>query len=271
MKGARKRIRLDYTSVAGVPVGIGLVLVGQAIEGGTVGSILQVTAALIVFGGTLGAVLLSFSLVDVWRAAASLRRVFLWDGEPLTHTIEAVVGYGVEARKAGLLSIEKSLSAEPDAFLRKALQHAVDAMSPHTLREMLEVESQSREDFEIVPANVYEAAGGYAPTVGILGAVLGLIQVMQNLSDPSKLGAGIAVAFVATLYGVGAANLLLLPIATKLKMKARHEARRRHLILEGVLAIQEGINPRMLQEKLRGYSAQSAKVDDRLTWKNRAE
>ncbi len=253
----RKRTRIDFTSVAGVPVSLGLILVGQLVEGGSIKSILQPTAALIVFGGTLGAVLLSFSLSEVTRACAALRTIFLWDGEPPGRTIDTVMEYATRARSAGILSLENELERVPDEFLRKALRLVVDGASPHPLREMLETESLNREEYDEIPAKVYEAAGGYAPTVGILGAVLGLIHIMQNLSDPGKLGSGIAVAFVATVYGVGSANLLLLPAATKLKMKARHEARRRELMVEAVLAIQEGLNPQVIREKLRGVAAQA--------------
>ncbi len=263
---SQKKPRVDFTSVAGVPVGVGLILLGQAIEGGSVGSLLQATAALIVFGGTLGAVLLSFSMSDVKRALSSLRTVFLWDGEPPTTTINVILNYAKKARKEGIMSLEDDLERVDDPFLQKGLRLAVDGTDPHAVREMLEIENQSREEHDEIPAKVFESGGGYAPTIGILGAVLGLIHVMQNLADPTKLGAGIAVAFVATVYGVGSANLIFLPIGTKLKMKARHEARRRELVIEGIMAIQEGLNPRTIQEKLLGFAAQS----DVATTKRRA-
>ena len=254
---SQKRGRIDFTSAAGIPVSVGLILIGQLWEGGSIRSILQLTAALIVFGGTLGAVLLSFSMTDVRRAFGALRTFFLWEGEPPARTIETVMHYATRARTSGILSLENELGAIADPFLRKALGQVVDGVNPHSLREMLETENASRAEYDEIPAKVYEAAGGYAPTVGILGAVLGLIQIMQNLSDPSKLGAGIAVAFVATVYGVGSANLIFLPIATKLKLKARQMERRRELILEAVLAIQEGLNPQTIHEKLHGYAAQT--------------
>jgi chemotaxis protein MotA len=257
-----KQSRIDYTSVAGLPVGVGLVLLGQAIEGGSMRSILQLTAALIVFGGTLGAVLLSFSLTDVKRALGALKTVFLLQGEPAAQTIQGVMKYALLARSAGVLSLENELPSVADPFLRKALTLVVDGANPHALREMLEIENQNREEYDEIPAKVYEAAGGYAPTVGILGAVLGLIQIMQHLNDPSKLGAGIAVAFVATIYGVGSANLIFLPTATNLKMKARSESRRRELMLEGALAIQEGLNPKMIEEKLDSIAAQTTEQVD---------
>ncbi len=246
------RRRLDFTSVVGIPVGLGFVLLGQVLEGGTVASLLQVTAAVIVFGGTFGAVLLGFSTSEVRQAWRSLPDVF-FDREPPTgETIANITRFAVKARKDGIMSLEDEVDRLSDAFMRRGLSLAVDGTSPNTLRSMLENESQSRDDNEEVPARVWESAGGYAPTVGILGAVLGLIHVMENLSDPSKLGAGIAVAFVATVYGVGSANLIFLPIATKLRTKARRSSKRRELVIEGILAIQEGLNPRLIDQKLHG-------------------
>ena len=235
----------------------------QAVEGGSILSLLQPTAALIVFGGTAGAVMLSFSRNDALRGLRSLRTVFLWDGEPLSITIGSIVQHAMKARKDGILSLDGVLKGIADPFEEKAVRLLVDATNPDVLRDLLDIESRGREEFDETPAKVFEAAGGYAPTIGILGAVIGLIQVMQHLTDPSKLGAGIAVAFVATVYGVGSANLFFLPAATKLRMKARHETRRRELIIEGVLAIQDGLMPRMIEDKLYGFAAQSTPVPDR--------
>ena len=254
---AAKRRRYDIASIWGVAIGLGLILIGQALEGGSVLSLVQPTAALIVFGGTGGAVMLSFSRNDGLRAVRSLRTVFLWDGEPPSLTIQTVVQYAIRARKDGILSLDAVLKTIADPFAEKAVRLLVDATNPQVLRDLLEIESHGREEYDEIPAKVYEAAGGYAPTIGILGAVIGLIQVMQHLTEPAKLGAGIAVAFVATVYGVGSANLFFLPAATKLRMKARHEARRRELIIEGVLAIQDGMMPRMIEEKLCGLAAQT--------------
>jgi chemotaxis protein MotA len=240
------------TSVAGVPIGIGLILLGQSIEGGSLGSILQLTAAVIVFGGTAGAVLVSFSARDVQAACRSLRRVFIDEEPPLDLTVQQVLQFSHKARKHGILGIEEDLAALPDPFLRKGLTMAMDGVKPKDLREALELESINREEIDEAPARVFEAAGGYSPTIGILGAVLGLIHVMENLSDPTRLGGGIAVAFVATVYGVGAANLIFLPASAKLRVRARDAARRRELAIEGVIAIQEGQNPRLIEEKLRG-------------------
>ena len=245
--------RLDLTSVAGVPVAVGLILLGQFLEGGGMRSLLQGAAALIVFGGTLGAVLISHSYTDVKRAVAGLRRVFFEDAVAPDATIETILRYARLARKDGILALEDEAEDAEDPLLRKGLMLAVDGLNPKTLREMLEVDLTGAEERDLVPARVFETAGGFAPTVGILGAVLGLIHVMENLSDPSKLGSGIAVAFVATIYGVGGANLILLPIANKLRVRAAEAARRRVLVYEGVLAIQEGLNPRLIDQKLQGF------------------
>ena len=256
MSGAR-RLRYDVASVWGIVVAVGLILLGQALEGGSLLSLIQPTTALIVFGGTIGAVMLSFSRNDILRAVGALRRVFLWNGEPPSTTVQTIVQYAIQVRKGGILSLEALLDSIDDPFVEKAMRMLVDATSPSVLRDLLEIEARGRVEYDEVPAKVYEAAGGYAPTIGILGAAIGLIQVMQHLSDPGTLGPGIAVAFVATVYGIGSANLFFLPIGTKLRMKARHEARRRELIIEGVLAIQSGMMLRMIEEKLYGFAAQT--------------
>jgi chemotaxis protein MotA len=246
--------RFDVTTLVGVPLGIGMILVGQMLEGGSAWSIIQSTAAVIVFGGTLGAVLVSFPLADVKQAARSLKRIFVDEGDGADATIASILRYAKVARKDGILALEDESANAKDPLLRKGLMLAVDGVNPKTLREMLEIDLAAAEERDLVPVRVFESAGGYAPTVGILGAVLGLIHVMDNLSDPTKLGSGIAVAFVATVYGVGVANLLLLPVANKLRRRADEAARRRVLIFEGVLAIQEGLNPRLIDQKLRGFT-----------------
>lgn len=246
--------RADLSSLIGVPLALGLILVGQALEGGHAMSLVQLTAALIVFGGTLGAVMLSFTQQDMVRSMSAVRDVFIAPPVDAEGLIDKVVGYATRARKQGIMTLEDELPNEPDLFLRKGMALAVDGTNPHVVRDMLSMESESIEARDEVPAKVFEAAGGYAPTVGILGAVLGLIHVMENLNDPSNLGSGIAVAFVATVYGVGAANLLFLPMATKLKTRVREAAAHRELVIEGILAIQEGLNIRLIEEKLRGLA-----------------
>ena len=242
--------RLDVASISGVPLGIGLVVLGLMLEGGTVRSLMQLTAAVIVFGGTLGAVVMSFGLAELRWAVTQLRTVFLDEQPASARTVATVVAFATKARRRGLVAIEHEIDDIDDWFLRRGLSLAVDGHSPDAVRDVLDVEDQTALERDEVAAQVYDAAGGYAPTLGILGAVLGLIQVMGHLSEPDELGAGIAVAFVATVYGVGSANLVFLPIATKLRAKAHDAERHRALVAEGVLAIQQDLHPQLIEAKL---------------------
>jgi chemotaxis protein MotA len=245
--------RLDVTAILAVPVSVGLILLGQALEGGSVGSLLQLAAALIVLGGTCGAVLLSFSTTQVVQAVLALRHVLFDPLEPTADVIKRISAYANRARRTGVMTLEEDVDREPDDFLRRGLSMAVDGNSQSQIRAALEFDIDSISERDAVPPRVFEAAGGYAPTIGIIGAVLGLIHVMENLHDPSKLGPGIATAFVATVYGVGIANLVLLPIAGKMRERARAAARRREMLLDGILAIQEGLNPRLLEQRLAAF------------------
>ena len=252
-RGADGRRRVDVAILLGAVVGIGLVLGGHGLEGGSLESLLQGAAAVIVFGGTLGAVLLSFPLRDLKLAITSLRHLVVDDAPPADGMVALIGRFALRARKDGLLSLEDDAEKTADPFLKRALALAIDGTTSTTLRAMLEDEIGSREEAEEIPAKVFEAAGGYAPTVGILGAVLGLIHVMENLADPSNLGSGIAVAFVATVYGVAGANLVLLPLATRLRGESRHHALAREIVIEGMVAVQEGVSPRIIEQKLRGF------------------
>ncbi|HEX7085422.1 MAG TPA: flagellar motor protein [Vicinamibacterales bacterium] len=251
----RARTRFQWTAVLGLPLGLALVGAGQALEGGTLSSILQPAAALIVFGGTAGAVLLGSSWAEIRQAARSLRALVLERPVNADALVQEIVRLAGQARRNGLMSLENVVDDHADPFLRKYLMHAVDGARPQVLRDMMELEIQHQEEHDEAPARVFEAAGGYLPTLGILGAVLGLIQTMQHLSEPEHIGGGIAVAFVATVYGVGAANLFCLPIAARLRGRAREAARHRELMMEGILAIQDGLNPRLVDEKLRAMLA----------------
>jgi chemotaxis protein MotA len=231
-----------------------MVILGQLLEGGTLASITQLTAAVIVFGGTFGAVLISYPLLELRKAVASLGRVFTYQSQPPDLTIEGIVEIAGKVRQGGILALEDELDDLEDPFLAKAMALAVDGNRPQAVREMLEVEDDAKAEQDETSAEVYDAAGGYAPTIGILGAVLGLIHVMGSLSDADELGAGIAVAFVATLYGVGSANLLFLPIASKIRVKSQRASQHRRLVMAGVAAIQEGLNPRAIEIKLCSQS-----------------
>jgi len=244
---------LDRSSVIGILLGVAAIVAGNVLEGGAIGSIVQGTAAMIVFGGTLGATLLSFPFPDVSRAVFSLRDVFFGGRPDFEQVIRRIVDFSVIGRRNGLIALESELVYVEDLFLHRAVRLAVDGMNHKMLRETLEQEINTYEDERRREAKVWETAGGYAPTIGILGAVLGLIHVMENLSDPSKLGAGIAVAFVATVYGVGSANLVLLPLSKKLHHRIDEELSRRELIVEGVVGIQSGVNPYYLEQRLRSF------------------
>jgi chemotaxis protein MotA len=231
-----------------------MILVGQALEGGHVGSILQLTAAMIVFGGTIGAVMVSFPLKEFARGMKMGVATLSQKKSDLQQIVDQSVDLAGVARRDGVLALEQRLPELDDPFLKRAVGFIVDGVDATVARDALEAEIMRKFEEDSVGAKVFEAMGGYAPTVGILGAVLGLIHVMENLNDPSKLGGGIAVAFVATVYGVGSANLLFLPVATKIKRKLALEKERMVLIAEAALSIQAGLNPRVLREKLLAYA-----------------
>jgi chemotaxis protein MotA len=249
----RPRRRLDYAGTFGVPAALAIVLLAQIFEGAPVRALWQPTAALVVFGGTLAAVLVSYPFATVRRTLAAARGVFVDRAEPMEGVVDRVVRYAQIARRKGAIALEAELDRTGDPFLHAALALAVDGAKPPVVRQILEVESAARRERDEAPADVLETAAGYAPTLGILGAVLGLIHVMQSLGEPSTLGSGIAVAFVATVYGVGSANLVLLPIATRLRTAARQSALARELVIEGIADIQEGLSPRFIEQKLRGF------------------
>lgn len=244
---------MDKISVVGLLLGLAAIIGGQFLEGGHVASLAQPTALLIVLGGTLGAIMLQSPYATFVRGM----RMVVWVWYPPTidylRLIKQVSNWSQISRREGLLALEGSLGVLRDEFMRKGLQLLVDGTEPERLREVLEVEIGTYEEQMKLAARVWEAAGGYAPTIGILGAVLGLIQVMENLSDPSKLGAGIAVAFVATIYGVGLANLVFLPIANKLKAHINRLVVQREMIVDGLVGISNGDNPRIIESRLMGY------------------
>ena len=245
---------MDITTLAGIVAAIGCILAGQLLEGGHVSSILQGTAALIVFGGTIGAVLVSFPLKDVKRGLKLAAMALRERKSDLDEIVQQIVELAGVARRDGVLALEQRLPALKDEFLKRAVGFIVDGVDAAVTRDALETEIVHHFEQDTVGAKIFESAGGYAPTVGILGAVLGLIHVMENLNDPSKLGGGIATAFVATVYGVGSANILFLPFANKIKRKLALEKARRVLIAEAALSIQAGLNPRVLREKLLAYA-----------------
>ncbi|HEX4476837.1 MAG TPA: flagellar motor protein [Polyangiaceae bacterium] len=251
---------MEKGTVFGLAVGLGCILGGNAIEGGHIGSLLQPTAFIIVMGGTIGATMVGFPLEVFIKGCKALKEVFggAHHGSNVT-LIDEITQYAFTARKDGILALEQVLPKVNEAFLKQALGMAVDGMDSKDMRENLELILTRLESDGEKPAKVWEAAGGYAPTIGIIGAVMGLIHVMQNLSDVSKVGSGIAVAFVATIYGVALANLLFLPAAAKLKGFHKDETARLEIMMEGALAIQQGQNPNLIRDKLLGIGAPEAK------------
>ncbi|MCX8030431.1 MAG: flagellar motor protein [Thermodesulfovibrionales bacterium] len=244
---------IDRGSIFGLILGITAIVAANYIEGGSTDSLFQLTAAMIVFGGTLGATMLSFPFKDIKEAINSLKDVFWVSSTDYEQIINDIINYAYIVRKNGMLALEDELTRIDDPFLKKSIRLAIDGMNPKLLRQTMEQENLVYEENKKRIAKVFETAGGFAPTIGIIGAVMGLIQVMQNLSDPSKLGAGIAVAFVATIYGVGSANLILLPISKRLLNKLHSDIIIREMMLEGVISIQLGLNPYYIDEKLRAF------------------
>jgi chemotaxis protein MotA len=244
---------VDIASVCGIILALLGILIGLSREGGSVAQLTQPTAALIVLGGTGGAVLLQFPLAVLLAAVRAIRTVFAQDAGAGDAVLRRLIEFAHKARKNGIISLDADLRTVEDPFLRRTLMLAVDGVEPTEMRRIMQLELENQIETQEKVTTVFEAAGGYSPTVGIIGAVLGLIQVMQHLDNISEVGRGIAVAFVATIYGVGLANLVLLPIAGKLKIRYREEQVVKEMILEGVVSILEGMNPRMLEMKLRTF------------------
>lgn len=248
---------MDKATFTGLLVAIGGIVLGLLLEGGNVGQVLQPTAAIIVFGGTLGAVLIQFPLPVVLGALHRLADIFFVRTSDPAKWIHQLVGYANKARREGMVSLDSELESIEQPFLKKSLMLAIDGTEPHELRKVMDLELSNRAERDDRFPAVFESAGGFSPTIGIIGAVLGLIQVMQHLDRIDEVGRGIAVAFVATIYGVGAANLFFLPAAGKLKIRLRDEQIMHEMILEGVVSILEGMNPRMLETKLTGFLAEA--------------
>jgi chemotaxis protein MotA len=258
----RPRLRLDYASIALAPIGVVFLLIAQSIDGVPLGSLLQWPAALIVIGGTLASVMISYTPRELKKAVRAAGQTFIKTQDDTDGLAAMMVALSIRAHRRGLLALENEIDGVPDPFLREGLVLAIDGGTIEALRELLAIESGAREEEEEAPARVFEAAAGYAPTLGILGAVLGLVQVMQRLGTPGSLGSGIAVAFIATVYGVGLANMLLLPIAGRLRERAAYASRRRELMMHGLCAIHQRLNPRLVARRLRSFSSDLPKIEE---------
>lgn len=246
---------MDFGSLIGITVALAGIIGGQLLEGGYVGSLLQSAAFLIVLGGTAGAVMVQSPSRVFVRGVRMAKWVVLPPEFAPQRVIADILRWSNSARKEGLLALEQQADMAGEPFARKGLQLLLDGAEPEKLREAMEVEIVTFEEYHRQAARVWEAAGGYAPTIGILGAVLGLIHVMENLGDPARLGSGIAVAFVATIYGVGLANLVFLPVANKLKALIARQVLLREILVDGLVSIASGEHPRMIENRLLGYVA----------------
>ncbi len=249
---------MDIATIIGLTLSTVAVFGGFMFEGGKIEAVVQPTAAIIIGGGTLGTLFVQFSMGQMIACAKGLKNTLMPVKYPLAKIIADIVGYAQKARREGVVSLESDASASKNPFLKKALSLAVDGTESRLIREAMEVEMQVLTEEGEAGAKVMEAGGGYAPTIGILGAVLGLIHVMENINDPAKLGTGIAVAFVATVYGVFLANVIFLPLGSKLKMRNGEAVLQYELILMGVLGIVDGENPRIIEQKLTGFLGEHA-------------
>lgn len=263
---------MDVLSILGAFLGVLAIVGGNLLEGGQVSNLFNGAAAVIVLGGTVGAAMLQTPLPIFREAMGMAKWMFLPPIPDLAAAIHRVTQWSYVSRREGLLGLERYVDAEQDPFARRGLILLVDGAEPEAIRTVLETGLYASENHALQAAQVYECMGGYAPTMGIIGAVMGLIHVMGNLADPGKLGAGIATAFVATIYGVAVANLILLPIANKLKIRVQHMTQLQELVIEGLTSIAEGENPRAIEMKLQGYversSLQGAITRDNMTRDN---
>jgi chemotaxis protein MotA len=244
---------VDWASVAGIILVLSGLLIGQFLEGGRIASLLQPAAFMIVMISTMGAVLLQSRLPVFIRGIKMLRWIVSMPPDTSRKNVQDALIWSVVARREGFLSLERYMESSRDPFIGKGLRLVIDGIDPDRLKDILDVDISFYEMEQRQAIKIWEAAGGYSPTIGILGAVLGLIHVMENLTDPSKLGSGIAVAFVATIYGVGLANLFFLPVSNKLKEVVSKEVIRREMLADIFYSIAQGDSPRIVEERLSNH------------------
>jgi len=244
---------MDFLSIFGVILGFAAIFGGNYLEGGHIDSLFNGPAGLIVIGGTFAAIMLQTPFKTLSRGLSMIKWVFLPPYVSLEDGIEKVISWSMRARKEGLLGLEAVVDKESELFAKKGLQLLVDGAEPDVIRNVLELDLVSKESHDLNAAKIYDGMGGYSPTIGIIGAVMGLIHVMSNLADPASLGSGIATAFVATIYGVVFANLLFFPLGSKLKTLVHKQSQYREMLIEGLVSISEGENPRSIEMKLHGF------------------
>lgn len=244
---------MDLATLLGLLIGLGGLIGGFLLEGGTIGMLWQVTAFMIVLGGTIGATMISFSMDEFKKLPYFFKSLFIQEKIDYVSVLDTLVETADKARREGLLSLESQLSSIDDKFLARGLQLVIDGTDPELTRNMLEMEIEAYESGKEVGSNIFMAAGGFSPTMGIIGTVMGLVHVLSSMSEPDQLGGAIAVAFIATLYGVSFANVLWIPFGSKIKLNTQKEVLLMDLILEGILSIQAGENPRVIREKLMTF------------------
>lgn len=252
---------MDLSSIIGLVLGFGALIFGFIEEGGSLLSLLAPSAAVIVFGGTFGATILGFPMDDIKQVPSLLKITFKEKKYNITELITNLTGFAEKARREGLLCLERETANIDDEFMRQGIQLVVDGTDPALVRDILETQIDFTDQRHKIGADIFESAGGYSPTLGIIGTVMGLINVLGNLSNPDELGPAIAVAFIATLYGVCFANLVYLPIGHKLKLKSKQERFMKEIALEGILSIQAGDNPSIVREKLRAFLSAKTRQD----------
>jgi chemotaxis protein MotA len=247
-------VKLDVSAFGGIIFGVIALVGGFVLEGGKAGALLQGTAAMIVFGGTIGATAVSFSFDELKQVPSLFKMGLTRSTFDPVQLIEQLVHYTDIARRQQPLALEPEIARAHDPFLEKGLQLIVDNADPTFMRQMLETDMYAQASRQKMGVSIFDAAGGYAPTMGIVGTVMGLVHVLGQLNgNPNDLASAIGLAFIATLYGVSSANLLWLPLASNLKNKAKHGALMRQIALEGLLSIQQGMAPSMLRDKLMSF------------------
>jgi chemotaxis protein MotA len=252
---------MDITSIVGIVIGFGLLLLGFLEEGGSLSMLVVPSAFVIVFGGTIGATVMSFTLADLKKMPAIFKAVFTDKKVDYANVLESLVAIADSARREGLLSLEAKINDIENPFFARGLNLVIDGTDPELTRNMLEMEIQAYEDEQKVGAEIFMTAGGFGPTMGIIGTVMGMVSVLSNLSNPEELSASIAVAFLATLYGISSANLLWIPFGNKIKVKTKRELLLMEMILEGILSVQAGENPRVIREKLMTFLSEDIKKE----------
>lgn len=250
---------MDLASIIGFILGVGGIMFGNILQGSTLMQLIDPIGFVIVILGTAGATIAGNSMETLKRAMISAKEVIFFKKIDYENTISELINYAAKARKNGVLALESDIDTSSDSFIKKALSLVVDGIDPHVVTEIMGTELSNIEDAGDESVKIFEQAGGYSPTLGIIGAVIGLIHVMQHLNEPNRLGAGIAVAFTATLYGLAFANTILFPISSKLKSNLRTKVLRNELILMGIESIQNGENPRLIEEKLKSFLNESQK------------